>query len=149
MTDHGRMVMKLIVTTIVVLAAWIANAHGQVVVIANKSVPVDTIKKSLLLDFYTRDIKQWSNGQSAIVFDLKPQGAVKTAFYDFLGKSPSRMKSEWLKKMLSGEGDPPEAMNSEEDVLTKVAETAGALGFISNPNSIIFFIQCDSAWFTI
>ena len=41
------------------------------------------------------------------------------------------MKSIWLKKLLSGEGEPPEAMDSEEDVLEKVAATAGAIGFVS------------------
>jgi ABC-type phosphate transport system substrate-binding protein len=92
---------------------------------------MDTIKKSVLLDFYACDIKKWSDGQPVIVFDLKPQGGVKTTFYSYLGKSSSRMKSIWLKKMLSGEGDPPVAMNSEEELLRKVAATAGAIGFVS------------------
>jgi ABC-type phosphate transport system substrate-binding protein len=107
------------------------NSRGQVIVIAHKSVPMDTIKKSMLLDFYACDIKKWSDGQPVVVFDLKPQSEVKTAFYNFLGKSSSRMKSIWLKKMLSGEGDPPEAVNSEEELFGKVAATAGAIGFVS------------------
>jgi ABC-type phosphate transport system substrate-binding protein len=104
------------------------------VVIANKSVPLDTLKKSELLDFYAYDIKKWSDGQPVIVFDLKSQNGVKTTFYNFLGKSPSRMKSIWLKKLLSGEGNPPEALNSEEELLKKVATTAGAIGFVSKAN---------------
>ena len=123
--------MNLMITTIICLLVWTTDSTGQVVVIANKSVPMDTIKKSVLLDFYARDIKKWSDGQPVIILDLKPQSEVKTAFYNFLGKSPSRMKSIWLKKMLSGEGDPPEAMNSEGELLKKVAATAGALGFAS------------------
>lgn len=123
--------MNLILVTIVGLLAWVTNSSGQVVVIAHKSVPVDTITKNALLDFYTRDIKKWSDGQPIFVFDLKPQSEVKTAFYNFLGKSSSRMKSIWLKKLLSGEGDPPQSMNSEEEQLKKVAATAGAIGFVS------------------
>ena len=41
------------------------------------------------------------------------------------------MKSIWLKKMLSGEGDPPESMKTEEEMLKKVALTPGAIGFVS------------------
>ncbi len=41
------------------------------------------------------------------------------------------MKSIWLKKMLSGEGDPPLFMNSMEDILKKVASTPGAIGYIN------------------
>jgi ABC-type phosphate transport system substrate-binding protein len=123
--------MNLRIATIICLLIWATNSRGQVVVIANKSVPINTIKKSVLLDFYACDIKKWSDGQPVIVFDLKPQGGVKTTFYSYLGKSSSRMKSIWLKKMLSGEGDPPVAMNSEEELLRKVAATAGAIGFVS------------------
>ncbi len=66
-----------------------------------------------------------------VVFDLKPAGEVREAFYKLLGKTPSRMKSIWLKKLLMGEGDPPEALPSEEEVLKKVAATPGAIGFVS------------------
>ncbi len=123
--------MNLRIITFIWLLIWTANSSGQVVVIAHKSVPMDTIKKSVLLDFYACDIKKWSDGRPIIVLDLKPQSDVKTAFYNYLGKSPSRMKSVWLKKLLSGEGDPPEAMNSEEELSGKVAATAGAIGFVS------------------
>jgi ABC-type phosphate transport system substrate-binding protein len=117
--------------TLVCLLIWAANSNGQVVVIAHKAVPMDTIKKNALLDFYTRDIKKWSDGQPVVVLDLKLQNGIKTIFYNYLGKSSSRMKSIWLKKLLSGEGDPPQAMNSEEELLRKVAATAGAIGFVS------------------
>lgn len=123
--------MNLFAVTMFLGLAWAAHASGQVVVIAHKSVPIDTIKKSVLLDLYACDLKKWSDGQPVIVFDLKSQSDVKMAFYNYLGKSSSRMKSIWLKKMLSGEGEPPEAMNSEEELLAKVVSTAGAIGFIS------------------
>jgi len=89
-------------------------------------VPVDEIKKSELLDYYTFDVRLWSNEAPIIVLDLKTKNNVKLAFYDFLGKTPSRMKSIWLKKMLSGECDPPESIKSEEAMLAKVASTPGA-----------------------
>ena len=94
-------------------------------------MPVDEIKKSQLLDFYTGDIRSWSNSESVVVFDLKPKGEVKDTFYKFLGKSTSRMKSIWLKKVLSGEWDPPKSLKSEEEMLKKIASTPGAIGFVS------------------
>ncbi len=92
---------------------------------------MDTIRKVELLNVYSGEVKKWSDDQPIVVLDLKPKDAVKIAFYKFLGKSSTRMKSIWLKKMLSGEGDPPERMGSEEDMLEKVASTAGAIGFVS------------------
>jgi len=124
--------MKIVIVTLLFLFSWAEASFPQVAVIAHKTVPVDTIKKSELLDFYTGDIKKWINGDKVIVNDLKPKGEVKKIFYKFLGKTPSRMKSIWLKNMLSGEGDPPEALKSEEEMLQKIAATPGAIGFLSH-----------------
>lgn len=105
--------------------------EAQVAVIANKSVPIDTLKKAELLDYYAYDKKSWSDGTAIVVFDLKPRGEVTKSFYKFLGKSTSRMKSIWMKKLLTGEGDPPVAQASEEKMLRQVAATPGAIGFVS------------------
>ncbi len=123
--------MKPSILVFLSFVVWASSAQSQVAVIANKAVPINEIKKTELLDFYTGDTKKWDNQIPVIVFDLKLKSAVKDTFYNFLGKSPSRMKSIWLKKMLSGEGEPPKALESEEDMLKKVAETSGAIGFVS------------------
>jgi len=123
--------MRIIIAVYFFLLAGISGVFPQVAVIANPSVPVEAIEKSELEDFYTGDIRQWSDGESVIVFDLKPKGEVKNIFYQYLGKSTSRMKSIWMKNMLLGEGDPPESIQSEEELLEKVVSTPGAIGFIS------------------
>jgi ABC-type phosphate transport system substrate-binding protein len=119
-------------TIITVSLLYFFQAQAQVAVIANKSVPVDKIDKSTLIDYYARDIWIWNNDEPVTVFDLKTKSNVKERFYNFLGKSPSRMKSIWMKQMLSGEGKPPEALESENDMLEKVSSTPGSIGFISN-----------------
>lgn len=123
--------MKKIIVTIFFLLTGAGSAFAQVAVIAHKSVPVNKIEKSELLDFYSGDIRKLSDGEPVVVLDLQPKGEVKETFYKFLGKSTSRMKSIWMKKMLSGEGDPPESIDSEEEMLKKVAATPGAIGFVS------------------
>ena len=125
--------MRYIILFIFVLLFWTTEASAQVAVIAHKSVPVDSLKKIELLDFYTGDIRVWEDEHPVVVFDLKTKGNVRDSFYHFLGKTSSRMKSIWMKKMLSGEGDPPEAMKSQEEVLKKVSTTPGAIGFVSHP----------------
>ena len=68
-------------------------ASTEVAVIAHPSVPVQKITKTQLLDLYTGDVKEWGNGEPIVLVDLEPKTDVKRAFYDFLGKSTSRMKS--------------------------------------------------------
>jgi ABC-type phosphate transport system substrate-binding protein len=106
-------------------------AAGQVAVIANPSVPIETIDERGLLDLYTGEVKMWSNGGTVVLVDLKPKNEVKESFYGYLGMRPSRMKSIWLKNMLAGAGDPPKAFDSEEELLQHVASTPGAIGYVS------------------
>ena len=126
--------MKLLIPVIFVLL-FSAALQGQVVVVANKSVPVDTISKSQLLDYFSREVRVWKDNQPIILFDLKQRGEVKDTFYRYIGKSSSRMKSIWMKKLLSGEGEPPEALPDEAEVLRRVQSTPGAMGFLRRENA--------------
>ncbi|MFK7849236.1 MAG: hypothetical protein AB8G77_28365 [Rhodothermales bacterium] len=113
------------------LACCTMPAAAQVVIIAHKDVPAESIGKDRLLDFYLRDVLSWPSSELEIVVcDLRLTGAVKDEFYRFLGKSSSRMKSIWLKRKLAGEGDPPEFFQTEEELLQHVANTPGAIGFV-------------------
>ncbi len=102
-----------------------------VLVIAHSKVPVDTITKVDLRDIYLGDIRQWKDGTEIVVVDTKPRNKTKECFYSYIGKSPSRMKSIWIKKLLSGEGNPPEVVESDTDAVHKVASTPGAIGFVT------------------
>ena len=113
----------------VVLSTSIAVA--QVAVIAHPTVSPDTLSKSDLIDYYTGDVSLWPDETAVVLVDLKPRSTAKKTFYKFLGKRPSRLKSIWMKRMLSGEGDPPTALKSESEILEKVASTPGALSYIS------------------
>ncbi|MCP4723983.1 MAG: hypothetical protein GY863_03045 [bacterium] len=123
--------MKKLIFTIIILLVLSGNALSQIAIIANKTVPADSISKVQLIDYFSRDIKTWDNDIPIVIVDLKEKGEVKNTFYKYLGKTSSRMKSIWMKKKLSGEGNPPASLISEEEVLKKVASTPGAIGFIS------------------
>lgn len=124
---------------------WAMSASAQVAVIAHKDVPLDSLSKAQLTDFYSCELKMWEKNLPVVVVDMRLQSGVKDAFYKFLGMTASRMKSIWLKKMLMGEGVEPLVVKSEEEMLKKVASTPGALGFVdastaTNEVKILFLI---------
>ena len=124
--------MKTVVLTFVTLLMFNSLSFSQVAVIANKSVPISSINKSELVDLYTKDTKFWSDKKPVVIFDLKPKTDAKKTFYEYLGILSSRMKSIWMKKKLSGEGDPPKSYLTEEDILKNVISTPGSIGYISS-----------------
>jgi len=125
---------KISLALVVCGCVFVPAADAQILVIAHHAVLLDTLTKDQLIDYYTGDIGRWPD-KSVVVVDLEHKGAARKVFYDFIGKRPSRLKSIWMKRMLSGEGDPPEAMKSEAEVVARVASTPGALGFISKANA--------------
>lgn len=125
--------MRRCALILTLLAAASTCLGSQLAVIVNPSVTTDSLDQRQLRDYYTGDLKFWEDGAPVVLFDLKPRLEIKRAFYDYLGKSSSRIKSIWLKRKLSGEGDPPDALESEAEVVKKVARTPGALGFVSLP----------------
>ena len=106
----------------------------EIAVITHPDVPAETISKTLVLDFFTRDRRRWSNDQPVVPLDLQEPKEVRKTFYKALGKSSSRMRSIWMRLKLSGEGEPPEAIKSEEELLLRVANTPGAIGFVRREN---------------
>jgi ABC-type phosphate transport system substrate-binding protein len=132
LSQHLSNMKQLMFCVLVVLeTVFVASASsGEVAVIAHPSVPVNTISRSHLLDIYVGDVKEWDNGEPIVVVDLKPMSGVKEAFYMYLGKSSSRIKSIWMKQLLTGEGQPPEAMESQQTILEIVAATPGAIGYV-------------------
>lgn len=122
--------MKSIWLCIFFFATVAPASSAEVAVIAHPSVPADQLDKTSLFDVYSGDIQEWANGEPIVLIDLKPKTDVKLAFYDYLGKSASRMKSIWMKNMLTGEGQPPVSVESQEAILERVASTPGAVGYI-------------------
>ncbi|HUI29935.1 MAG TPA: hypothetical protein VLX91_06930 [Candidatus Acidoferrales bacterium] len=119
---------KFFLVALVVLAA--AGAQAQVAVIANKSVPEESIQISKLNDIYSLRQKTWSNGSIIIPVTLKSDNEVSRKFFDAFGMSSMEMKKLWMRAQLTGEGQPPEGMNSTDEILDKVASTPGAIGYV-------------------
>ena len=124
------MIVKRI-ALIVALLGQTAVSSAQVAIIAHKGVSVDQLSRTQLIDFYTGDDKHWDDGKPIVLFMLRSRTESRKSFLKLMGRSSSRMKSIWMKRMLSGEGDPPETLLSESAVLQKVATTPGAIGYVS------------------
>lgn len=111
-----------------------AEVSAQVAVIVNKSVPVNSVNKAKLLEIYSISQKKWDNGQKIVVFDLKSEGSAKEKFYRYIGKSNAELKKTWMRVQLTGAGSAPQALYSEDEIISKVASTPGAIGFIEQKN---------------
>ncbi len=107
------------------------NLSAQVAVIANKSVPEGSISASKVSEIYNLKTKTWSNGSAMVLHTLKTDNDASNKFFGAIGKSSMEMKKLWMKLQLTGEGQAPINCDSEDQVIDKVASSAGGIGFVS------------------
>lgn len=120
--------MKYTYIIIGMLLLFTVSSSAQVAVIANKSVSDNSISVTAAGNIYALAQSSWSDGKKITVFDNS--GDVKNAFYNALGKDPLSLKKEWMKKQLTGEAKAPQALSSDDEVIKKVSDTPGAIGFV-------------------
>ena len=122
--------MHLVLKTTYLLLLLISASSAQVAVIVNRSVPIKSADASTILDIYSLNAKEWPDGTPIIVVAMKGNENTAQKFFQFIGKRPLDMKKIWMRAQLSGESKAPIALNSDEDVVAKVASTLGAIGFV-------------------
>jgi len=125
--------MKLHKILIAVFLLFVSvEISAQVAVIANKSVADNSITIAKVTDIYNLKSKTWSDGKAIVPLTFKSDNDASNKFFSAIGKSSMDMKKLWMRLQLTGEGQAPEGMGSEDELVNKVASTPGAIGFVSS-----------------
>jgi len=106
-------------------------AWGQIAIIVHKSVPIDSASPEQIADIYRLKVRKWENGNQIVLYNLKRKEDLKSQFYKFIKENPLNLKKLWMRLQLTGEAMPPDGLDTEEEVIEKVASTPGAIGFVS------------------
>ncbi len=103
---------------------------ADVAIIAHPGVSPVALDRTVLLDIYAGELGYWADRAPVRVFDLRDRAPAKEAVYQYLGRTPSQLKSIWMKKLLLGEHDPPVAVADDAEMLNRVAGTPGSIGYV-------------------
>ncbi len=115
--------------------AGTALAQGSLVVIANESVPVDSIDSSQATQIFLKQIKTWPNGQPIQPIDIREGSPLRAEFYGRVtGRSPGQLRAYWARQAFTGMGFPPREVPTAEEVSRVVSSTPGAIGYIDREN---------------
>ena len=117
---------------VVVLAIALAPqaAYPQVAVIVNRANPVTNLSRDKLQRLYLGASTTFPDGGSVVLFESPP---ARRAFYQsLLHMSELAMTRHWIGVMFRGENaNPLRAIDGADALRRAVAETPGALAFIS------------------
>ena len=123
--------MKRLVTILLLVTCGLAyEASAQVAIVTHSSVEVSELDTQKLIDIFALETKRWSGGDRITPVELRGKSDIKTAFYDYIGRSASEIKRERLRIILAGDGDPPIPAKTIEEALQKISTTPGAIGYL-------------------
>lgn len=106
------------------------RAFGQVIVIANPSVKASGISKQMLHELFT-GASMSLPGTSLIRPVLQKAGSTHEDFLQrYIGKSDAAFRASWRSLVFSGEAVMPRTLDPEVVVVSYVAHTPGAIGYI-------------------
>lgn len=130
----------LALVSLIALSSCCFSAHAQnVVFVVNKGVNLTEIKASDLRAIFTGEKTRFADGTHAVPVILKGGPAHEVFVENYCGESPTEFRAQWRKAVFTGQGSMPKAFDSEAALISYVAETPGAIGYVSRvvPNEDI------------
>ena len=115
-----------------------ADAQSGYQVIVNQSNSTSELTKSLVSDFFLKKETRWSHGPKVVPRDQAKSRSVREMFsLDVHKKSVSAVNAYWNKMVFSGRNTPPQALDSDEQVMRFVSTNSGAIAYVSTTTTLM------------
>jgi ABC-type phosphate transport system substrate-binding protein len=125
-----------------VLFLWAAasqsvlGADTGVRVIVNPQVKGSQMTRTALTQIYLKQAAKWGDGSPAQPVDQSVKSPVRSAFSNrLLGRPVMDVQIYWQRRMSDGVIPPP-VRTTDEDVVSFVAQTPGAIGYVSETTTL-------------
>lgn len=122
--------IKLTFCLLLVTVMFTTTVYSEEIkVIVNKSNALSSISADDLKNIYLGRKTLWDGGEKITLYDHEK---IKTTFIEkFLNTTKSKYMKFWMKKMLSGKGNAPKNVGSDEEMIKKVSGSDGAIGYVN------------------
>ena len=125
---HSRILVLSLAMTLS-LAAHAASWK----LVANNSVSTTTLSKKQVGDLFLKKTAKWDSGAAVVPVDQIDASTAREAFSKAVhGKTAAAVKSYWNQQIFSGRDVPPVEKRTDNEVLSFVRSTPGAIGYVSD-----------------
>jgi len=91
------------------------------------------LSRTSLRAIFAMRVPQWPDGSPVRVFVLKDEHPLHVRFCkSVLGMFPYQLRKIWDRQVFSGTGIEPTVVDSEQEMLIRIAETKGAIGYVEH-----------------
>ncbi|MCH9697155.1 MAG: substrate-binding domain-containing protein [Gammaproteobacteria bacterium] len=107
----------------------------QVLPVVNSDNKQTEISRNGLSAIFKMRLTLWNDGTPVTVYVLPDDHQLHREFSKkILHVFPHQLRRIWNNAVFSGSGQAPIVLNSQEEMIDKVANTPGAIGFVSTNN---------------
>jgi ABC-type phosphate transport system substrate-binding protein len=125
------LVALLAVAVLAVGAAEVVSADAPFRVIVHPQVKGTQIPRAALTSIFLKQAPRWGDGSSVLPVDQSVRSPVRRSFSnDVLQQGLVEVQVYWQRKMATGLIPPP-VKTSDEEIVSFVASTPGAIGYVS------------------
>ena len=125
---------------------WLATTAWAVEVIAHPSVANARLSLVQAKGLFSMRQTRWPEGMRAWVFVLPDSHPTHSAFSkEVLNLYPYQLRQTWDRQVYSGTGQAPIEVATEEEMISRVASTPGAIGYVRkvNPHDPVRIISVE------
>jgi len=117
----------------IVLAATpaVADEHPDVKLIAHPDVPDITCSEKNAERIFLGKKTRWEGGSRIVPVMLREGDTHEEFVKELLDRSVAKFEIYWKQAVFTGKGIPPRTFDSEGELMVYVAETPGAIGYVS------------------
>ena len=113
------------------MSAVTASAHADVVVIVSAKSPVTSLTAEQTARIFLGKANSFPDDGDAVPIDQAEGSAIRDEFYSkVVHKNSSQLSAYWAKVIFTGDGRPPEKLESNVAVRKAVAKNPNAIGYI-------------------
>lgn len=119
-----------------ILAAF-SPVFAATQIVVNKSVSASGFSKADIRAIFTMQKRFWSNNAQIKVYTLPDSSPLHKSFIkDKLQMFPHQIRKIWDRMTFSGTGMTPIELDSEEEMIDKIATTPNSIGYLDDkPNN--------------
>jgi len=122
------------ITALILFIALLAPAlslASDVVIIANKNVPVSTLASNDIKQIFLGRKTTWDNGVK-IIFVVQDRTDASDSFLKtYIMKNAYQYDIFWKKQVFTGKGKAPISFSSDQELVQFVSETPNSIGYVS------------------
>lgn len=119
-------VFMFTIATLLSQAAW-----SEVAIVVNPENPINSITKDEVVKIFLGKTNKFPNGDKATPVDQTEGNSIRDEFYSkVVNKTPSQLNSYWSRLIFTGKGQPPKAVEDDEEMLEEVNFELDTIGYV-------------------